>query len=173
LSGAKSPLGVAASPVACVLCRGTSGDLELERVQVWKDDLWRLTMSSGGEIAGFSYLGPRRPVPCITDLEGAEARTLGPVLALVTRALKAATGSEVIYVYIFGGGIPHLHIHPAPHRRGDALNDRVIRGEVAETPIPSGATSIVSKEFPPLPAQAHADIRERLHHLLGGSRRAL
>jgi diadenosine tetraphosphate (Ap4A) HIT family hydrolase len=117
-------------------------------------------------------LEPRRHVPYITDLEGEEARTLGPVLALMTRALKAATGSGVIYVYIFGGGIPHLHIHLAPRRRGDALHDRMIRGEVAETLLPSGATSIVSKEFPPLPTQAHANIRERVRHLLEGSRRA-
>jgi diadenosine tetraphosphate (Ap4A) HIT family hydrolase len=163
---------VTESPVACGLCRGPTGDIELERVQVWEDDLWRLTMASGGEIAGFSYLEPKRHVPYITDLEGEEARSLGPVLAHITRALKETTGAEGIYLYIFGGGIPHLHIHRAPHRRGDALNDRMIRGAVTETPLPSGATAIVSKEFPPLPAQTHADIRERVHRVLGATRRA-
>lgn len=79
----------------------------------------------------------------------------------------------MIYLYIFGGGIPHLHIHLAPHRRGDALNDRMIRGQVTETPLPSGATAIVSKEFPALPAQTHVDVRERVRQVLGGSRQAL
>jgi len=119
-------------------------------------------MATEGEIAGFSYLEPKRHVPHITDLEGDEARTLGPVLALVTRALREATEAEVVYLYVFGGGIPHLHIHLAPHRSGDALNDRMIRGEVTETHLPNGATWFVSKEFPPLPASVHSQVRERL-----------
>ena len=39
---------------------------------------------------------------------------------------------EVVYVYIFGDGVPHLHLHLAPHRPGDALNDQMIRGEIVE-----------------------------------------
>jgi diadenosine tetraphosphate (Ap4A) HIT family hydrolase len=152
-----------------VLCRGLSGDSELGRVQVWEDAIWRLTVASEGEVAGFSYLEPKRHVPHITDLEGEEAQSLGSVLALVTRALKEATGAAVVYMYVFGDGIPHLHIHLAPHRSGDALNDRMIRGEVTETRLPSGATALVSKEFPALPESAHAEVRERLCRILGVS----
>jgi diadenosine tetraphosphate (Ap4A) HIT family hydrolase len=156
---------------SCPLCRGPSGDPALERVQVWEDAVWRLTTALGGEVAGCSYLEPKRHVPHITDLEGEEARTLGPVLAHVTRALKEATGASVVYMYIFGDGIPHLHIHLAPHRRGDALNDRMIRGEVTETRLPSGATALVSKEFAALPESVHLQVRERLCRLLGASGR--
>ena len=53
----------------------------------------------------------------------------------------------------FGGGIPHLHVHLAPHRAGDALNDRIIRGEVEEHPLPGGGVEVVSGEFPPLPEE--------------------
>ncbi len=151
------------------MCRGPSGDSELARIQVWEDAHWRLTVAAEGEVAGFSYLEPKRHVPHITDLEGDEARTLGPVLALVTRALREVTGAELVYLYVFGGGIPHLHIHLAPHTSGDALNDRLIRGEVTETHLPSGATAIVSKEFPSLPASMHTQVREKLRRVLGGS----
>jgi diadenosine tetraphosphate (Ap4A) HIT family hydrolase len=151
----------------CALCRGSAADVELGRVQVWEDEHWRLTMATEGEVVGLSYLEPKRHVPHLTDLAGEEARTLGPVLARVARALKEATDSELVYVYVFGGGIPHLHVHLAPHRSGDALNDRMIRGEVTETPLPSGATAIVSKDFPALPASLHAQVRERLRHALG------
>lgn len=156
-------------PASCVLCRGSAGDAELGRVQVWEDAGWRLTMATGGEIAGFSYLEPKRHVPHITDLEGAEARTLGPVLARVTRALKEATGAELVYLYVFGGGIPHLHFHLAPHRQGDALNDRLIRGEVTERQLPSGATVIESRDFPSLPESAHSEVRERVRRALSDS----
>jgi diadenosine tetraphosphate (Ap4A) HIT family hydrolase len=118
-------------------------------------------MATEGEILGFSYLEPKRHIPYVTDLEGEEARTLGSTLAMVTRALKAAAEAELVYVYVFGGGIPHLHIHLAPHKAGDPLNDQMIRGEVTQKVLPSGATALVSKEFPPLAPSAHARVRER------------
>ncbi len=154
------------SPRQCVICRGPDGDVELHRVAVWEDALWRLTTSLESEVLGFSYLEPKRHIPHITDLDGREARTLGPVLGRTTHALKDATGADLVYVYVFGGGIPHLHIHLAPHRKDDALNDRIIRGDVVSETLRSGASRIVSKDFPPLPEKdlrAAADrIRERL-----------
>jgi len=136
--------------MSCLLCRGREGDAELRRAQVWEDRLWRLTMSLGGYVPGFSYLEPKRHIPYITDLDGEEAATLGEVLAKVTRALREETAAELVYVYVFGGGIPHLHITLAPHREGDALYDRLLRGEIVEEKQPSGAVRLISKEFPPI-----------------------
>jgi diadenosine tetraphosphate (Ap4A) HIT family hydrolase len=134
----------------CVICRGSDGDAELDRVEVWDDDRWRLTMSLDTYTPGFSYLEPKRHIPHITDLDGEEARTFGVVLATVSSVLQQLTGSEVVYLYVFGDGVPHLHAHLAPHRKGDALNSSMIRGELEETPLPSGATALVSREFEPL-----------------------
>ncbi len=140
-------IGMVRKSRSCVICRGTEGDAELSRVEVWSDAQWRLTTAIPSEIAGFSYLEPRRHMPHITDLDGEEARTLGSTLARTSAALKKAASADLVYVYVFGGGIPHLHIHLAPHRKGDALNDRMIRGELEEKKLPSGATAFVSKEF--------------------------
>lgn len=134
----------------CVICRGPGGDAELGRVQVWEDDLWRLTMSVEAEILGFSYLEPKRHIPHVTDLSGEEARTFGGVLARVSAALKVETAASVVYLYVFGEGVPHLHVHLAPHHDGDALNTNMIRGLLEERPLPSGATFIRS-QFPLLP----------------------
>jgi diadenosine tetraphosphate (Ap4A) HIT family hydrolase len=146
---------MAASNAACLLCKGTEGDSELGRVQVWEDSLWRVTTATSGEIVGFSYLEPKRHIPHITDLDGAEAGTFGQVLARTSNALRTATRSDLVYVYVFGGGILHLHVHLAPHREGDPLNDRMIRGEGVETRLPSGATAFISHEFPELPPARH------------------
>jgi diadenosine tetraphosphate (Ap4A) HIT family hydrolase len=135
----------------CVLCRGVAGDAELQRIQVWEDALWRLTLSLEAEVLGFAYLEPKRHIPHITDLSGEEARTFGEVLARVTQVLREETGAELVYVYIFGGGVPHLHVHLAPHRPDDALNAQMIRGEVINEVLPSGAERFMSKDFPPLP----------------------
>jgi len=157
---------MAEAVAGCVICRGPEGDPELERIQVWEDPLWRLSTVLKGEVLGFSYLEPKRHVPHITDLDGEEARTFGTILARTSAALRNATGAEVVYVYVFGGGIPHLHLHLAPHRSGDALSDSFIRGEQTQTKLPSGATMIVSRDFPPLPVAQHAQVRERIRQEL-------
>lgn len=163
-----SRIEMADSNVACALCRRTEADQELGRVQVWENSLWRLTTAGEGELLGFSYLEPKRHIPYVTDLDGEEARTFGEVLGLTTRALKSATRADLVYIYVFGGGIPHLHVHLAPHHEGDPLNSSMIRGEVVETKLPSGATAIVSRDFPQLPASQHEEVLARLRQELAG-----
>ncbi len=84
-------IGMVRTSRSCVICRGTEGDAELSRVEVWSDAQWRLTMAIPSEISGFSYLEPRRHVPHITDLGGEEAETLGSTLARTAAALKKGT----------------------------------------------------------------------------------
>ena len=127
-----------------------------------EDALWRLTVSLSAEVPGFAYLEPKRHVPHVTDLDGDEAASFGPILARCTRTLRAATGAEVVYVYIFGDGIPHLHVHLAPHRQGDALNDQFVRGEIVEEKLPGGMTRVLSKEFPPLPREDQLRVAEQV-----------
>ena len=150
----------------CVLCRGVAGDAELRRTQVWEDTLWRLTLSLDAEVLGFAYLEPKRHISHITDLDGAEAQTFGQVMARVTRVLRDETGAELVYVYIFGGGVPHLHVHLAPHRPNDALNTQMIRGQVINEELPSGAGRYISQEFPPLPEEEQRAVARRVHQRL-------
>jgi diadenosine tetraphosphate (Ap4A) HIT family hydrolase len=150
----------------CVLCRVPASDPELSRVQVWEDGLWRLSVSIESEVLGFSYLEPMRHIPHITDLDGDEAATFGPVIAKCTSALKEATGAELVYVYVFGGGVPHLHVHLAPHREGDALNTQLIKGDLVEEHLPSGVTRILSREYPPLRQDECRAAAERIRRLL-------
>ena len=153
----------------CPLCRGATADEELERIQVWEDTHWRLTVSLAAEVAGFAYLEPKRHIRFITELDGIEAETFGKAMSGATRALKEVSGADVVYVYIFGDGIPHLHVHLAPHRSGDALNDQMIRGEIVEEKLPSGMTRFESKEFPPLPRELLLDVAERVRRRMAQS----
>lgn len=106
---------------------GAQADAVFRRELVWEDELWRLTTSYYSEIDGFSYLEPKRVVGDVTALDGAEAASFGPVLARCCSVLKAVTGAELVYVYIFGGTVPHLHVHLAPHRAGDACCEELVR----------------------------------------------
>jgi diadenosine tetraphosphate (Ap4A) HIT family hydrolase len=135
----------------CVLCRGRDSDDELRRVEVWQDKLWRLTVSLDAEVLGFAYLEPKRHIASIADLDGEEAATFGAVLSSVCRALREETGAAFTYVYVFGDHVPHLHVHLAPHREGDALNSNMIRGDIVEEKLESGVVRFMSQQFPPLP----------------------
>lgn len=153
---------------ACFLCQGPDSDADMGREQVWEDDLWRLTTSigPGDPIPGFSYLEPKRHIPFITDLDGPEARTFGLVISRCAAALKVATAAELVYVYVFGGGIPHLHVHLAPHTTGDALNDAMLKGEFEEQPMDSGATMLMSKDYPDVPTERLRVVADRTRGLL-------
>jgi diadenosine tetraphosphate (Ap4A) HIT family hydrolase len=155
-------------PSGCAICAGPAGDTELLREEAWRDGLWRLSMSIEGYTPGFAYLEPIRHVPHIEDLDGEEAATFGPTLARVCTALKAATDAERIWIYVFGGGIPHLHLHLAPHREGDALNSAMIRGELEDIPLPSGAHQLISREFPEVPVDELRAVMARTRELLEG-----
>jgi diadenosine tetraphosphate (Ap4A) HIT family hydrolase len=80
--------------------------------------------------------------------------------------LREETGAELVYVYIFGDGVPHLHVHLAPHRKGDALCDQMIRGELIEEQLPNGFTRITSAQFPALPRDELASIADRVRKRL-------
>jgi diadenosine tetraphosphate (Ap4A) HIT family hydrolase len=105
----------------CLLCDPAEADRYFSRVRVWQDDLWRLSVVLQGPVPGFAHLEPRRHIPFITDLDGAEAATLGVVLARVSAALRTAADADKTYVYVFGDHVAHLHVNLAPHRPGDAL----------------------------------------------------
>jgi diadenosine tetraphosphate (Ap4A) HIT family hydrolase len=130
----------------------------------------RLAMARRGYTTGFGYLEPKRHVPYVTDLDGEEAETFGSTIARVAKALREASGADLVYVYIFGGGIPHLHVHRGPHRDGDALNSDIIRGELAYEALPSGAQRMVSREFPELPAETIRAVIHRTRAILKGDR---
>lgn len=150
----------------CVLCQGRAADEQLMRVEVWEDALWRLTMATASETPGFSYLEPKRHIADISRLDGPEAASLGPTLARVTAALRDVTGVERVYIYVFGDGVAHLHMHLAPHLPGDALNDQMIRGELVMKQMPSGVTLIESKDFPPLPESELRAVAEQTRQRL-------
>lgn len=125
-----------AVPPDCRICQGEAFDREIGRIVVWSDRSWRLATSLVSPVLGLSYLEPIRHVPHITDLDGPEAVTFGPTLARLTRTLKEVTGAELVYVTIFGAHIPHLHVHLAPHRAGDALTGGPGMIDPASGPLP-------------------------------------
>jgi len=131
---------------ACLLCRREESDRELDRIEVWQDELWRLTVSLVAPVRGFAYLEPKRHIPHITDLSDPEATTLGATLARATRALKQASGADLVYVNVFGERYAHLHFNLAPHSPGDALTGGPGMIGPDAAPIPESTLAAVAQE---------------------------
>ena len=115
---------------------------------------------------GFSFLEPKRHIRYLEELDGDEAATFGAVLARASNALKEAAAAERVYVYVFGGGIPHLHVHLAPHKEGDALSATILRGEVETRPGPDGTTLLLATDFPVPPRSTMREVADRARALL-------
>lgn len=138
--------------------------------EVWGDDLWRLTTVRIGELAGYSYLSPRRHIPHLTDLDGDEAATLGGVLAMASNAIRDETGAELVYAYVFGSGVDHFHMHLAPHREpGSPLIDDPIKGAKHMTHLPSGEEVWSSDRYPLQPQGIMSAAIEGIRARLSGS----
>lgn len=144
----------------CIICDRARGDEALHRIEVWRDSQWRLTVSLDAEVLGFAYLEPLRHIATIADLDGPEAVSFGSTIAKASTALKVASGADLVYVYIFGDGVAHLHVHLAPHRAGDALNTQMIRGEIVSEKLPDGFERFYSPEFPALPEAEQRRVAE-------------
>ena len=139
----------------CMLCRPELADAQFRRIRVWEDDLWRLSAVLQGPIPGFAHLEPKRHIPYVTDLDGPEAVTLGPVLARVTAALRDAAGGQLAYVYVFGDRVAHLHLNLAPHRDGDALR---------------GGPGLLDPGAPAAELGVHTGVADAVRNALGGFR---
>jgi diadenosine tetraphosphate (Ap4A) HIT family hydrolase len=121
----------------CLLCDPAVADRQFSRTRVWEDELWRLSVVLQGPVPGFAHLEPKRHIPYVTDLDGAEAATFGVVLARVTAALRDAAAAPMTYAYVFGDHVAHLHVNLAPHRPGDALvgGPGLLRPDAAEADV--------------------------------------
>jgi diadenosine tetraphosphate (Ap4A) HIT family hydrolase len=124
-------------------------DDALMRTEVWSDALWRLTVAKVSEVAGFSYLEPKRHIADITQLSGEEAATFGDTIAMTSAAIKKATGADLVYAYIFGDNVPHLHVQLAPHREpGSPLVGEMIKGAKHQVTLASGEEVWASDRYP-------------------------
>lgn len=150
----------------CIICRKEAGDAQLRRLEVWRDAFWRVTVSLDSEVLGFAYLEPLRHIATIADLDGPESTSFGATIAKTCRALKRAAGAPLVYVYVFGDGVPHLHVHLAAHKEGDALNSQMIRGEIVSEKMPDGFERFFSREFPALPETDQRRVAEAVRRNL-------
>jgi diadenosine tetraphosphate (Ap4A) HIT family hydrolase len=123
-------------------------------------------MSRHTSTRGFGYLEPIRHIPYLADLDVPEAATFGPAIARASAGLREASGARLVYAYVFGGGIAHLHVHLAANAPEGVLNTALVNGPIEERKLPSGATEVISRDHPDLPEDEVAAVIQRTRELM-------
>jgi len=107
----------------CTLCTMLAG--EPEGGWVLRHGGWAALVYPGHEVPGSIVVALERHADGITDLDRTEAEGYGVVAWRLARALRAATGTERVYLAAFGESIPHFHFLAAA--RTDDV-DHALRG---------------------------------------------
>ena len=96
----------------CGICEGAATDA------VWSDDLWTLHPPVGGSLPGSVWLASRVHVDSFSDLPEEAARSFGPTVARIERAILSLGDIARVHLYRWGDGGAHFHVWFIPRPLG-------------------------------------------------------
>jgi diadenosine tetraphosphate (Ap4A) HIT family hydrolase len=101
----------------CYTCaqEGKAGALP-PRECIAADDHWRVAHALGTGLEGWLVLLPRRHITAISELNDAEAQSLGTWQVRLSQALQQVLGCQKTYIAQFAEaeGFSHVHFHVVP-----------------------------------------------------------
>jgi diadenosine tetraphosphate (Ap4A) HIT family hydrolase len=118
-----------AQNIECEICNGNADSIFKWKV-IWSNERWKLSISCYKVVKGFSYLEPVDHIESIDKLNDDLSREFGFLLVKFTKMLKEILKVKLVYIYIFGDHISHLHAHLAPHTEGDYLYSDIVKPDV-------------------------------------------
>jgi histidine triad (HIT) family protein len=100
----------------CIVCRKHRGELAPPGGPIYEDNLIYVSHAGlfGDEnehFLGHVFVEPRRHVAELADLTGEDAQAIGLYTSKVARALIKTLEMEHVYSFVFGDGVPHVHVH--------------------------------------------------------------
>jgi diadenosine tetraphosphate (Ap4A) HIT family hydrolase len=110
----------------CFICRKHRGEIEIPGGVIYEDDLLYVCHAQirDGETKAFIgtlFIEPKRHADGIEDLTEDEAAAVGRLARKLSRALKAVTKAEGIYLFRFGHHVHHFHLWLVPRYPGTPL----------------------------------------------------
>lgn len=99
----------------CIICRKhASGDAMGPGV-IYENELVFASHAPAGEGAsaylGYVFVETKRHVKGLGELADDEAAAIGLLVNAVSAALRETESAEHVYSYVYGDGVPHLHVH--------------------------------------------------------------
>lgn len=107
---------------SCFICeKHRQGDAAQGGV-LFQDDLVYAghihTMGNPTAYRGWLIVETKRHVAGLGDLTDEEAAAVGRLMNRIARVQREIEGAEHVYAFVFGDGVPHLHVHLAPRYPG-------------------------------------------------------
>src|SRR5690349_5927251 len=99
----------------CFICRKQASGDGLGCGVIYEDDLVFASHAVAGDdgtvYLGYVFVEVRRHVAGLGLLTEAEASAMGLLINDLAAALRTSEGAEHVYSYVYGDGVPHLHVH--------------------------------------------------------------
>ncbi len=107
----------------CMVCRKHRGEIEIPGGAVLSDPhlfVGHAAMPSDESktYPGIFIIEPLRHIPGPEDLTDQEAEAMGLLVTRLSKALRACTDAEHVYIFRFGHHVAHLHIFIVPRYPG-------------------------------------------------------
>ena len=108
-------------PDTCPICRSIlAGDAGSEPDELLRTVGFRLRRHAPPvPIAGWTIIDLLRHAATLDELSEGEAAELGRLVADATRAIRAVTGCERVYMLAFAEAARHVHVHLVPRHEHD------------------------------------------------------
>jgi diadenosine tetraphosphate (Ap4A) HIT family hydrolase len=112
-------------PESCLICSKHAQGDAAEGGVLYEDELVYAghihTLRGPTAYRGWCTVEAKRHVAELGDLDVDEAEAIGRLMRVVAGAQQRALGAEHVYAFVFGDGVPHLHVHLAPRFPGTPI----------------------------------------------------
>lgn len=99
---------------SCVICARQNAAAGNSSGLVYEDGLWSVRHSAETDILGYLVMESHRHFLDLSEADGAELTSLGPILSHVMKALRSVTGYHRLYTVTLAELVPHFHMHLIP-----------------------------------------------------------
>jgi diadenosine tetraphosphate (Ap4A) HIT family hydrolase len=102
----------------CFICKKQAQGSAAEGGVLYQDDLVYVghmhTLGASSVYRGYLMVETRRHVAGLGELTDDEAAAVGQLTNRASRALREGLGADHVFAFVYGTGVPHLHVHLAP-----------------------------------------------------------
>lgn len=98
----------------CLFCRIQKGLIPVAGGSIYEDELvyaHHFHTDTWPAYLGHLLVETKRHTPDFADVTASESQAIARLITRLSKALKACTGAEKVYVTFYGEVTPHLHVH--------------------------------------------------------------
>jgi diadenosine tetraphosphate (Ap4A) HIT family hydrolase len=139
------------SDAPCFICDKHARGDAAEGGVLYEDDLVYAghmhTMGSARVYRGYLMVEPKRHVAGLGELSEDEAAAVGRLMNRAARVLRDRAGADHVFAFVYGTGVPHLHVHVAPRYPGtprEYWGPRIREWSDAPTVDPDSMRSLIT-----------------------------